>query len=106
MPSWPPGSASRTGRRGGRRRRTTACQSRCPTFLLLADGRQYLLGERTVSPPGNITLSPDGRRLGRDVTGRQVARLPLPSDQFPIGPVDDGSAVVLCEPFHDHALRR
>ncbi|RSM99599.1 hypothetical protein DMB42_42680 [Nonomuraea sp. WAC 01424] len=52
----------------------TACQSQCPTFLLLADGRQYLLGERTVSPPGNITLSPDGRWLGQPVKGGYEVR--------------------------------
>lgn len=66
----------------------TACQSQCPTFLLLADGRQYLLGERTVSPPGNITLSPDGRWLGqpaqggydvRDLLGGAVHRLEPPA---------------------------
>ncbi|MGW2161368.1 hypothetical protein [Nonomuraea sp. NPDC001699] len=52
----------------------TACPSRCPTFLLLADGRQYLLGERTVSPPGNLTLSPDGRWLGRPADGGYEVR--------------------------------
>jgi hypothetical protein len=66
----------------------TACQSQCPTFLLLADGQQYLLGERTVNPPGNITLSPDGRWLGqpvnrgydvRDLLGGTVHRLEPPT---------------------------
>ncbi|MFI7108518.1 hypothetical protein ACIBK9_19595 [Nonomuraea sp. NPDC050227] len=52
----------------------TACQSQCPTFLLLADGRQFLLGARTVSPPGNITLSPDGRWLGQPVRGGYEVR--------------------------------
>ncbi|MEU1723022.1 hypothetical protein [Nonomuraea sp. NPDC005692] len=52
----------------------TACQSQCPTFLLLADGRQFLLGARTVSPPGNITLSPDGRWLGQPVGGGYEVR--------------------------------
>ncbi|MBB6348111.1 hypothetical protein FHU36_004656 [Nonomuraea muscovyensis] len=52
----------------------TACHSTCPTFLLLADGRQYLLGERTVNPPGNITLSPDGRWLGQPVSGGYEVR--------------------------------
>ncbi|WP_067134702.1 hypothetical protein [Microtetraspora malaysiensis] len=52
----------------------TACQSECPTFLLLTDGRQYLLGERTVNPPGNITLSPDGRWLGQPVGGGYEVR--------------------------------
>jgi DNA-directed RNA polymerase specialized sigma24 family protein len=35
----------------------------CPALLALADGREYSLGE-TIHPPGNITLSPDGRWLG------------------------------------------
>jgi hypothetical protein len=52
----------------------TACQGQCPTFLLLTDGRQFLLGERTVNPPGNITLSPDGRWLGRPVNGGYEVR--------------------------------
>ncbi|TMR24429.1 hypothetical protein ETD86_04675 [Nonomuraea turkmeniaca] len=52
----------------------TACQGQCPTFLVLTDGRQYLLGERTVNPPGNITLSPDGRWLGRPVNGGYEVR--------------------------------
>ncbi|WP_214413828.1 hypothetical protein [Sphaerisporangium fuscum] len=43
----------------------TPCRDGCPTLLALADGRQYLLGAHTVTPPGNITLSPDGRWLGR-----------------------------------------
>ncbi|MGV9301795.1 hypothetical protein ACWDLG_00340 [Nonomuraea sp. NPDC003727] len=42
----------------------TACMYGCPTYLTLTDGRQVLLGEQTAPPPGNLTLSPDGRWLG------------------------------------------
>ena len=43
----------------------TACQFGCPTYLVVEDGRQFLLDEQTEPPPGNLTLSPDGRWLGR-----------------------------------------
>lgn len=46
-----------------------ACREGCPTFLLTTYGTQYLLGERTINPPGNFTLSPDGRWLGTPTTG-------------------------------------
>lgn len=43
----------------------TTCMHGCPTYLVLTDGRQHLVGEQTPPPPGNLTLSPDGRWLGR-----------------------------------------
>ncbi|WP_433242630.1 hypothetical protein ACQPYK_38415 [Streptosporangium sp. CA-135522] len=52
----------------------TACRSACPTFLVLQNGQQHVLGERTVNPPGNITLSPDGRWLGQPTTGGYEVR--------------------------------
>ncbi len=43
----------------------TACPYGCPTYLVVEGGRQYLLGQQTAPPPGNLTLSPDGRWLGQ-----------------------------------------
>ncbi|MEU8250040.1 hypothetical protein [Nonomuraea sp. NPDC048916] len=66
----------------------TPCRQACPTLLALADGRQYVLGARTVNPPGNLTLSPDGRWLGmptpsgyelRDLLGDTTHRIPAPA---------------------------
>lgn len=63
----------------------TACMYGCPTYLTLSDGRQVLLGRQTAPPPGNLTLSPDGRWLGtptatafelKDLTGTTVHRSP------------------------------
>ncbi|MBG0829958.1 hypothetical protein HS041_19505 [Planomonospora sp. ID67723] len=70
----------------------TACMHGCPTYLLTADGRQYLLGEKTAPPHGNLTLSHDGRWLGlptaagyelRDLTGGTVHRIEAPRDGAP-----------------------
>ncbi|GLW96383.1 hypothetical protein [Microtetraspora sp. NBRC 16547] len=66
----------------------TPCRYACPTLLALADGRQYLLGAHTITPPGNITLSPDGRWLGmptasgyelRDLLGDTTRRIASPA---------------------------
>ncbi|MEV0597398.1 hypothetical protein [Nonomuraea cavernae] len=66
----------------------TPCRQACPTLLALADGRQHLLGTRTVTPPGNLTLSPDGRWLGmptasgyelRDLLGDTTHRIASPA---------------------------
>ncbi|MFG1710344.1 hypothetical protein ACFLIM_44965 [Nonomuraea sp. M3C6] len=70
----------------------TSCTYGCPTYLVLADGRQRLLGEQTVFPPGNITLSPDGRWLGlpigagyelRDLIGDAVHVIDAPPKSAP-----------------------
>ncbi|MFE3452093.1 hypothetical protein ACFXJ8_24550 [Nonomuraea sp. NPDC059194] len=54
----------------------TPCMHGCPTYVALADGRQHLLGEKTAPPPGNLTLSPDGRWLGLPVaTGYELRDL-------------------------------
>ncbi|MFI6315964.1 hypothetical protein ACIBG8_00510 [Nonomuraea sp. NPDC050556] len=70
----------------------TACQSACPTFLVLTDGTQRLLGQRTVYPPGNITLSPDGRWLGRPVDGGYEVRDLLGSAVHHLEPPVGGGA--------------
>ncbi|MEU7898419.1 hypothetical protein AB0B45_36850 [Nonomuraea sp. NPDC049152] len=73
----------------------TACMHGCPTYLTLTDGRQVLLGERTAPPPGNLTLSPDGRWLGtptatafqlKDLTGTTVYESPPAGPGEVIGP--------------------
>ncbi|MEV8631128.1 hypothetical protein AB0395_05670 [Streptosporangium sp. NPDC051023] len=73
----------------------TACMHGCPTFLTYTDGRQVSLGEQTPVPPGNLTLSPDGRWLGipvgdgfevRDLTGDTVYRTPSAASGEVIGP--------------------
>ncbi|GIH95700.1 hypothetical protein ACFFMN_01520 [Planobispora siamensis] len=70
----------------------TSCVNDCPTYLLTADGRQYLLGGKTAPPPGNLTLSPDGRWLGRptgtgyelrDLVGGAVHTVDAPRDGAP-----------------------
>ncbi|GIH98408.1 hypothetical protein [Planobispora takensis] len=70
----------------------TGCVNGCPTYLLTADGRQYLLGEKTAPPPGNLTLSPDGRWLGlpagtgyrlHDLVGGAVHTVDAPPDGAP-----------------------
>ncbi|GII75741.1 hypothetical protein Sru01_07230 [Sphaerisporangium rufum] len=72
-----------------------ACRTGCPTLLDLVDGRKYTLGTGTVYPPGNITLSPDGRWLGvptaggyelRDLLSDVTHRIPVP----PIGSAMSG----------------
>lgn len=70
----------------------TACHTKCPTLLLLVDGRQYLLGERTVNPPGNITLSPDGRWLGQPVSGGYEVRDLLAGGVHRLEPPGGGDA--------------
>ncbi|MFJ2032056.1 hypothetical protein [Streptosporangium sp. NPDC087985] len=63
----------------------TACMYGCATYLTLTDGRQVLLGKQTAPPPGNLTLSPDGRWLGtptptafqlKDLTGTTLYQSP------------------------------
>ncbi|GGO79298.1 hypothetical protein [Nonomuraea cavernae] len=70
----------------------TPCRHACPTLLAVTDGRRYLLGTRTVNPPGNLTLSPDGRWLGRptasgyelrDLLGDTTHRVASPSTGGP-----------------------
>ncbi|WP_214324466.1 hypothetical protein [Nonomuraea sediminis] len=65
-----------------------ACQYGCPTYLVLADGRQYELDERIV----DLSLSPDGRWLGhhtengyelRDLLGGTAEEIPAPQDRKP-----------------------
>lgn len=67
----------------------TACPSGCPTYVVVESGEQYLLGEQTTPPPGNLTLSPDGRWLGqptaegyemRDLLGTARLRIPRPTE--------------------------
>ena len=41
----------------------TACQYSCPTYLVTKDGQRYLLGDQTLNPPGNLTLSPEAAGL-------------------------------------------
>jgi hypothetical protein len=77
----------------------TACRSQCPTFLLLADGRRYLLGERTINPPGNITLSPDGRWLGRPVEEGYEVRDLLGDTIHTIDPWTGGADDSRCSPW-------
>ncbi|GAB1821022.1 hypothetical protein [Herbidospora sp. RD11066] len=47
----------------------SACRNACATLLRTTDGRETEIGFDTVHPPGNLTLSPDGRWLGLTVTG-------------------------------------
>ncbi|WP_030452072.1 hypothetical protein [Herbidospora cretacea] len=63
----------------------SACRDDCPTMLRLTDGRDVEIGVDTVHPPGNYTISPDGRWLGvpegggyelGDLLGGPVHRLP------------------------------
>ncbi|WP_214104568.1 hypothetical protein [Acrocarpospora catenulata] len=63
----------------------TPCRATCPTLLSLTDGREFALGPHTVTPSGNMTLSPDGRWLGlptlagyqlRDLLGDTVVQVP------------------------------
>nr|WP_062338826.1 hypothetical protein [Herbidospora sakaeratensis] len=44
----------------------SVCRTGCPTVLRLTDGREteIVSGVETVNPPGNHTISPDGRWLG------------------------------------------
>ncbi|TKK88094.1 hypothetical protein FDA94_14300 [Herbidospora galbida] len=42
----------------------STCRVGCPTMLRLTDGRDFEIGVDTVHPPGNYTISPDGRWLG------------------------------------------
>ncbi|WP_062439890.1 hypothetical protein [Herbidospora daliensis] len=44
----------------------SGCRTGCPTVLRLTDGRDIdiRVGSDTVNPPGNYTISPDGRWLG------------------------------------------
>jgi hypothetical protein len=85
-PALPPGGAGAAGRLV-----YTGCMDGCPTYLLTADGRQYLLGD-TPPPQGNLTLSPDGRWLGlptatgyelRDLLGGAVHTVKAPQDGAP-----------------------
>ncbi|WP_062346391.1 hypothetical protein [Herbidospora yilanensis] len=42
----------------------SACRTGCSTMLRLTDGRDIEIGIDTIHPPGNYTISPDGRWLG------------------------------------------
>lgn len=70
----------------------TSCMHGCPTFVVLTDGRQYRLDGQTAPPPGNLTLSPDGRWLGmptatgyelRDLVEGTVHRIAAPQKSRP-----------------------
>ncbi|WP_066373855.1 hypothetical protein [Herbidospora mongoliensis] len=61
------------------------CRVDCPTLLRLTDGREIQIGVGTINPPGNMTISPDGRWLGlpegggyvlRDLLGDTIYRVP------------------------------
>ncbi|GLX98699.1 hypothetical protein [Herbidospora sp. NBRC 101105] len=84
----------------------SACRTGCATMLRLTDGRDIEIGIDTIYPPGNYTISPDGRWLGvpdkrgyllSDLLGGPDLRLPAePSGVY--GPwvwAADSSRIIL-----------
>lgn len=74
----------------------TACPSACPTLLVLGDRRQYVLDDR---PRRDITLSPDGRWLGRSAAGGYEVRDLLGDAVHVVTPPAGGKAGSMYSPW-------